>query len=82
MSLPEEPRGPVDGQAVDERRAATVRRASDVWQRQLVDLSGRNRLLYYRDHRDEVEADFAEAQRASEKSERLEQELLKQRLGR
>ncbi len=30
-------------------RAAAVRRASDVWQRQLVDLSGRNRLLYYRD---------------------------------
>ena len=49
MSLPEEPRGPIEGQAVDERRAATVRRASDVWQRQLVDLSGRNRLLYYRD---------------------------------
>ena len=39
-------------------------------------------LLYYRDHRDEVEADFAEARRASEKSERQEQELLTQRHGR
>ncbi len=34
---------------VDDARAKAVRRASDVWRRQLVDLSGRNRLLYYRD---------------------------------
>jgi hypothetical protein len=34
---------------VSDTRAASVRRALDVWQRQLVDLSGRNRLLYYRD---------------------------------
>jgi len=36
-------------------------------------------LLYYRDHKDEIEADFAEAQRASEEAERREEELLKQR---
>ncbi|HZJ27546.1 MAG TPA: AAA domain-containing protein, partial [Acidimicrobiia bacterium] len=36
---------------VDEARAARVRRVSAQWQRELVDLSGRNRLLYYRDQK-------------------------------
>jgi uncharacterized protein (DUF433 family) len=36
-------------------------------------------LLYYRDHKEEIEADFADAQRVSEEAERREEELLKQR---
>lgn len=36
-------------------------------------------LLYFRDHGDEIEADFAEAQRLSQEGERREAELLKQR---
>jgi hypothetical protein len=36
-------RGESDGPRVEK-----VRRASSQWQRQLVDLTGRNRLLYYR----------------------------------
>ena len=39
-------------------------------------------LLYYRDHQDEVEADFTEALHLSEEGERLEEELLQQRLKR
>ena len=37
-------------------------------------------LLYYRDHKGEIDADFAEARRASEEAERLEEaKLRKQR---
>ena len=36
-------------------------------------------LLYHADHRDEIEADFAEAQRLSEEGERREEEPLNQR---
>lgn len=47
-----EPNGPSNGGADDspssERRRGLVRRALDAWKKQLVDLGGRNNLLYYR----------------------------------
>lgn len=47
MEVEQEKQGP--GQAGDDRRLDLVQRAIAVWTGQLVDLTGRNNLLYYRD---------------------------------